>query len=181
MITEEEIKIANKIIDTGLVDEVYNSVELIADKKGELYPAYTKGKEQNYIGPDDSFKLYAYTRVNGVVTRVDQRLEGSCTKNYRISVPLRVVFFQDNREDNFDALAQRLMNSFIFLPDVTLTSFDSNPFRLAKQESPMGTFTFDETTFYLAVDIQLKIWISPNDCPENTCIVHPNPICKPKA
>lgn len=176
MITEKQIEIANALIATGLVNSVYHSAELVEDEKGIRFPAYKIGAEQIYIGPDDTKKMFAYIRSAGPATRAEEGREGSCSKMYRIQAPHRVVIFQDRVKENFDALISNLL-SLTFLKDVTLVSYNNNSFQLGKQESPIGSFAFDATTFYLAIDILIKVWIFPNLCKDDSCIVHPNPIC----
>ena len=176
MITEKEIEIAKALIGTGLINEVFHSVELVEDKTGVKFPAYQKGNEQYYVGPDDSKSRFAYIRQTGPVKPVDLTMEGSCSDLTKLSVPLRIVVFKDHEYENHDALIQRLL-SFTFLKDVKLVSFNNNAFQLGKQESPVGDFAFDATTFYLAIDISARIWISAKMCAEDPCALHPNPIC----
>ncbi|MEJ7611362.1 MAG: hypothetical protein WKF88_09325 [Ferruginibacter sp.] len=176
MIIEKEIEIARALLATGLVEKVYHSVELVEDKAGAKFPAYKKGSEQYYVGPDDSKKMFAYIRHTGTVVKLDEKSEGSCRKTYQLGHPLRVVLFQDHVKEDIEALARRML-AIVFLKDVHLVSVTTNAFQLGKQESPLGDFSFDATTFYLAIDIQVRLWISLGECEEDTCIVHPNPIC----
>lgn len=177
MIIEKQIEIGNALLATGLVNSVYHSAELVEDDKGVRYPAYKVGAEQFYIGPDDTKKMFAYIRTNGSAVRQIEDKEGSCSKMYKISAPHRVVIFQDRVSGNFDAIISKLL-SLTFIKDISLVSFNNNAFQLGKHESPIGTFSFDATTFYLAIDIQIKFWIFPNKCDEDPCIIYPNPICQ---
>lgn len=177
MITQRQIEIANVLLGTGLVNSVYHSVELLEDEKGIKYPGYKMGAEQFYVGPDDEKKMYAYIRQNGPTLKVDERLEGSCSKMYKMSSPQRVVIFQDHVKDNFDGMIKRFL-AVGFLKDVTLVSFNNNLPQLLRQEAKVGDFKYDSTTFYLAIDLQVKFWISGHLCnDEDLCTVHPNPIC----
>lgn len=179
MITEFEIDIAESLIATGLVNEVYHSVELIEDKTGAKFPAYQKGNEQFYIGPDDSLGRFAYIRQTGPAKAANIDLQGSCSGMAKLAVPLRVVVFKDNEKENHDALLQRLL-AFTFMKNVNLVSFTSNSFQLGKQESPVGEFAFDATTFYVAIDVIVNIIITATMCKDDTCKLYPNPICKPE-
>ncbi len=176
MITERQITIAKALISTGLLDCVYHSVELVQDDKGVKFPAYNKGAEQIYIGPDDAKKMFAYIRQNGATTKLEEKLIGSCSKMYKMAVPTRVVIFQDHCAEDFDKLTNKLL-AIIFLKEVSFTAYNNNAFQLAKQESPAGDFAFDATTFYLAIDVVMKFWITTDNCPEENCIAYPNPIC----
>lgn len=177
MITEKQIEIGNALLATGLVNSVYHSAELVEDKTGVKFPAYKIGDEQFYIGPDDTRKMFAYIRSSGQATRLTDDKEGSCAKMYKISAPHRVVIFQDHASGNFDAIIRKLL-SLTFLKDVSFVAYNYNAFQLGKQESPIGDFAFDATTFYLAIDIQIKFLIFPNQCDEDSCITYPNPICQ---
>lgn len=174
MITEKQIEIAQSLNDAG-VSVVFHSVELIEDDKGVKFPAYKKGDEQYYVGPDDTRKMFAYIRQNGAATRAREDKEGSCSKMYLMQSPCRVVIFQDHTKEDFDALTRKLLRVG-FIKDVSLVSFNANAFQLAKQESPIGDFAFDATTFYLAIDVLIKFWIFPNQCLSDECVIFPNPI-----
>lgn len=176
MITEKQIEIAKELLATGLVKEVYHSVEIIETKDGPKVPAYARGSEQYYVGPDDSKGMFAYIRKTGPVKPANAEPMGSCSGMYKLAVPLRIVVFQDNVKEDHDSLIQRLL-AFTFLSGVDLLSFTSNAFQLGKQEAPVGAFEFDATTFYMAIDVSAKIRITQTMCKEDTCIAHPNPIC----
>jgi len=172
MITEKQIEIANALLSTGLIEKVWHSVELVEDKGGVKFPAY----QENYVGPDDTKKMFAYIRSSGPTYTGRNLLEGSGAKMYSLIAPHRIVIFKDHCSDNFDNLIRRLLR-VAFIKDVTLSSFSSNSFQLAKQESPIGNFAFDATTFYLAIDVQIKLSVRQSECENDICIVHPNPIC----
>jgi hypothetical protein len=174
MITEKQIEIAKSLNSAG-VGVVYHSAELIEDDKGVKFPAYKVGDEQYYVGPDDTKKMFGYIRQSGPATRVRETLEGSCAKMYLMQAPCRVVIFQDHTSENHDALARKFLR-VAFIQGVSLISFSTNAFQLGKQESPIGKFAFDATTFYLAIDLQVKFWIFTNQCEDDECEVFPNPI-----
>lgn len=176
MITEKQIEIANVLLATGIVQSVYHSAELVADEKGLKFPAYKIGNEQFYIGPDDTKKMFAYIRQTSAAVRIREDMLGGCYKLYRIYAPHRIVIFQDHVKEDFDLLSRKMLAAS-FLKDVSLVSFNNNAFELAKQESPIGQFSFDATTFYLAVDLQIKLTLTIDNCITDTCIVYPNPIC----
>jgi len=174
MITEKQIEIAGVLNAVG-VGTVFHSCELIEDDKGVKFPAYKIGNEQYYVGPDDTRKMFAYIRSLGAATRVREDKEGSCAKMYLMQAPCRIVVFQDHTSQDFDSLIRRLLK-VTFISNVSLISFNNNAFQLGKQESPIGKFAFDATTFYLAIDVLIKFWIFPNQCEDESCPVYPNPI-----
>jgi hypothetical protein len=177
MITEKQIEIGHALLATGLVNSVYHSVELVEDKNGVRFPAYKIGAEQFYIGPDDTMKMFAYIRSFGQAVRQEEIKDGSCSKLYKMSAPHRVVIFQDHATGNFDAMINKLL-SLSFIKDISLVAYSNNAFQLGKQESPIGDFAFDATTFYLAIDVQIKFLIFSDKCDEDPCINYPNPICQ---
>lgn len=176
MITAQQIALAKILLSTNLVDEVYHSVTLHADDKGDKYPVYAKGGEEYYIGPTDKKKRFAYIRQTGPVMKGQEQKEGSEKKMYRLSSANRIVVFNRSEKEDFDSLIKKLLRP-CFNEDVSLISYQHNPFQLAKQESPVGEFVFDATTFYLAIDVTLSWWVDEKDCDDSACIVNPNPIC----
>ncbi|MEO7049879.1 MAG: hypothetical protein ABI091_31535 [Ferruginibacter sp.] len=176
MITEKQIEIAKALISTGEISQVYHSVELVEDKSGIKYPACKKGAEQYYVGPDDKKKMFAYIRQNGNVQTIEEILHGGCGKMYKVKIPLRIVVFHDHEKNDFDILVKKML-SFTYTKDISLLSFKTNAFQLGKEESPLGDFAFDATTFYLAIDVNVKMLMANSTCDEDACITHSNPIC----
>ena len=178
MMTEQQIALAKLLIATGVVDRVYHSVKLHADEAhSNKYPVYAKGAEEFYIGPDDKKNRFAYIRQTGPVTKGEERLESSEQKMYFLLAPNRIVVFKDREKENVDRLIRKLLAT-CFTENISLVSYQHDAFKLAKQETPIGNFSFDATTFYLAIDVQIRWWIDAKDCEEESCIVYPNPICK---
>lgn len=173
--TEQQIKLATLLLSTGIVEEVYHSVTLFADEKGDKYPVYAKGAEEFYIGPNDKKKRFAYIRGTGPVMKGDEVMEGSEKKMYHLSAANRIVVFNDHEKEDFDYLIKKLLLP-VFTDNISLLSYQHNAFQLAKQESPLGNFRFDATTFYLAIDVQVRWWIDSKYCDDEPCIIHANPI-----
>lgn len=175
MITEQQIKLAQLLLSTGVVSEVFHSVILYADENGDKFPVYAKGAEQYYIGPDDKKGRFAYIRQTGPVMKGNEVLEGSEKKMYLLSSANRIVVFKDRETENVDSLVRKLLKP-CFSDFVSLSSYQHNAFQLEKQESPIAKFAFDATTFYVAIDVVIRWWASEEDC-EEPCITYPNPIC----
>jgi hypothetical protein len=175
MTTKQQIAIAETIINTGLVTKVFHSCELLRnDQSQTLYPAYMLGKEFVYTGIDDAKGLFAYIRTNGDTVSVPFKMD-SCAKSYTMTVPMRIVFFNDNESRDFQELT-RLLSSFTFLANVNLVRIITDKFRLIREESPMFRENFDAQTFYVAFDITLTFVLLPSDCEPNVCPIYQNPV-----
>lgn len=176
MVTKEQIIIAETILSTGLVKEVYHSCELIRNEENKLmFPAYKSGKENIYVGVDDTKDLFCYIRNNGSVTVLNNTLVSSCNKSYEVSVPMRAVFFNDNETRDFGLLTTNL-SKFIFLKDVFLTRIVRDKYILSAEESTLWKTRFDGNVFYIAIDFTIKKFLQTSSCEEDLCAYYPNPI-----
>jgi hypothetical protein len=179
MTTAQEIKIAQRILETGLVNKVYYSTVLLRDEQNgqRMFPAYQRGADFVYVGPDDTQGLFAYIRLNGEISSVPFKIE-SCGGSSQITVPLRVVFFNDNEDRDHSWLLLKLA-SFTFMRDITLQRVIDDRFRLAKEESDLYRTRFDGKTFFVAFDVFLKVLLLSSQCEDTKpCESFPNPICK---
>lgn len=175
MTTLKQVEIAQLIADTGLVKKVFHSCQLIRNEvDGIMYPAYKRGNEYIYTGIDDTKELFAYIRENGDVVAVPMKL-GGCFKAYELTAPLRVVYFHDSEERDFDDLTRKL-TAFTFTPNVKLIKITLDKFRLVREESPIFRQHFDGKTFYIAVDIYVNFVYAKDDCETENCNSLPNPI-----
>lgn len=175
MTESKQIEIAQEIIRGGLVSKVFHSCQLLKDdQRRTLYPVYQVGADWTYAGIDDARGLFAYIRTNGDAVGVPFKLT-SCAGSYTMTVPLRVVFFNDNETRNHGELITQL-TAFTFLKNVTLTRIITDKFRLVSEESQVFREKFDAQTFYIAVDINVTFIHLPSDCAVEACIVHPNPV-----
>lgn len=170
-------EIAQAILATGLVPTVYHSCELVRNlENGRTFPAFKQGADYVYVGMDDTKGMYAYIRSNGDAPSVPLKLT-SCARQYEISTPLRVVFYND-RDDRDQHYLQTKLATFTFLTNVTLQRIIVDKFRLAKEENTINDPKFDGKVFYLAFDIIVKTVLLPDDCAADACETFPNPICK---
>lgn len=176
MIVDKQIEVAKILLSTNLLKQVYVDVELLQNDKGVKYPVYKTGNEQFYIGPDDTKDLFGYIRQTTPVNTIAEKNEGSCKKLYKLGIPSRIVVFKDHEERDFDTLISQLLKP-IFSSFTSLISINRNAFQLAQQESPIGDFAFDATTFYCAIDVMLSTWISDTICEVNNCLIYQNPVC----
>lgn len=179
MTTDKQIEIARALVATGLINKAFHSVELLPDAEGTgSFPAYKVGKEQYYVGPADNKGRFAYIRESGLTVRAEFDNTGSANKGYRVTTPCKVVIFSDHETADFEKLKTKLMNAFIFLPDVDFTSVSADAFVNGKNESPIGDYAFDATTFYIVVNIVIKGRLHRSNCPSEICVNHTNPIIK---
>ena len=175
MNTAKQIEIAEEIIRTGLVGKVFHSCQLLKnDQLQTLYPAYQVGAEFTYAGIDDTRGLFAYIRTNGDIVSVPFKVQ-SCARAYTITVPLRVVFFNDNESRDHAELVRQL-GTFAYLSGVTLVRIITDKFRLVREESSLFRAKFDGQSFYVAFDISLTFVFSASDCESKVCQVYPNPV-----
>ena len=175
MTTLKQIEIAEAIIKTGLVANVFHSVQLIKDDNFVTqYPVYRQGKEYVYTGLDDSKGLFAYVRAAGDIAGVPLKIQ-SCGRSYDMAASLRVVFFNDNEDRDQEDLLNKL-SSFTFLNGVTLQRIITDKFRLVKEESQIFRQRFDGKTFYAAFDVLVSFILLPSECETDPCVVYQNPV-----
>lgn len=175
MTTDKQIEIAEHLIAGGLVKSVFHSCQLLKDhQNGTYYPVYAKGAEYTYAGIDDTKGLFAYIRNHGDPVAIPYKLS-SCPGAYSVTVPLRVVFFNNSEDRDHEYLTTRLL-SFTFLKSVNLSRIITDKNRLKNEESPIFRETFDGKTFYIAVDVQVTVIMTNKICEKDNCIVHPNPL-----
>lgn len=172
-----QLDIAEKLLQTGLVSKVFHSCQLIrTEGQQTLYPAYQRGADFVYVGPDDTKGLFAYIRTNGDIAATVNKVS-SCGRNYDLVAPLRVVVFSDPEGRNHSELQRRLA-SFTHLANVTLVRMIDDKFRLTREESDLYRASFDAKTFYVAFDITVNLVFLQSDCePDATCDTIQNPIC----
>lgn len=177
MTTQKQLDIAQALLETGLVGKVFHSCQLIRNTDQQnLYPAYPKGTDFIYIGPDDTKGVFAYIRANGDTVAVPNKV-ASCARNYELTAPLRVVIYHDIETRNHQDLQRRLA-SFTYLTGVTLVRMIDDKFRLVREESDLYRQHFDAKTFYIAFDITVSILLLQSECEaEEPCEVKANPIC----
>jgi hypothetical protein len=178
MTTEKQIEIAYAIIATELVQKVFHSCHLHKDENSTtMYPVYQAGREFTYAGIDDAVGLFAYIRTNGDIIGAPFKLN-SCDHAYTLTIPLRVVFFNDNESRNHEELTRQL-GTFAFLKGVNLVRIITDRIRLVKEESPIFRANFDAQTFYVAFDINATIQMMANTCASKACATYLNPITCP--
>lgn len=175
MTTRQQIQVAERIIATGLCEQVYINCELF-QRDGKTMPVYKEGNDFMYIGPTDTRFMFAYIRPVGTSKRVAVDQLSSCSKNHKLSVLHRAVFFRDHEERNFELLQKKLL-AFTFDKNVDLIGTINSFQALSKLECSLGDFSFGPTTFYYAVDFNVSVSITRSDCDIDYCETIKNPIC----
>lgn len=175
-LVRKEIEIGEYLLAKGWINRFAHSVELFNDPKrgGALYPVYRNGDEFQYFGVDDTGGRFAYFRLNGSPQSSQQLKIGSCGKAYIVDAPVRLVVFNDWEKENHDQLVTKFL-SVTFMQNVNLFRYSSDMMNLAKEESPIGVFEFGGKTFYLAIDLMIKIELKRDSC-EEVCDPFKNPI-----
>lgn len=177
MIIDDQLSIADELLATGLVTQVFHSVELIKDTTNDNFlPAFPVGAEYSDITDLDKLGRFAYIRQNGDATAAPEKI-GSCGKDYFLNVPLRIVVYNDREDKDFNVLQARL-GSFAFLPRVTLLRVRVDKYALSREETNMRRENFDGNVFYVAYDISVQSLYLRSTCEVNECQTYPNPICK---
>lgn len=171
-----QINIAKALLETGIVEKVYHSCQLIQNQQNQkMFPAYQVGTEWHYAGVNDQQPAFAYIRTSGDIFSKPLAV-GGCGMTYQIATPLRVVVFMAHTAEDFDYLLRRL-TFFTFLPQVSLVRIIDDKWRLSREESELWAGAFAPDTFYVAFDVLVNFVLLPRDCGEKSCTIYPNPIC----
>lgn len=166
------------LINTGLVKEVFHSVEII-ETDNSRFPAYpaTDG-ELVYIGVDDSKIMNCYVRQTDDLRTGKRDQISSNVFEYEVTIPHRVVFFNDHEKRNQDDLIQ-IFVGIAFLPGVNLKRVIVDKEKLLQLETKPSGFKFDNSSFYAAIDIEITFRLQRNNCLQQiTCASIGNPYCK---
>lgn len=170
----------DKILDTGLTYRVFHSVKKFEDvNEGTTYPVYPSGIDEfTYVGIDDTKHMTVYCRQIDDLRVVKPELIASSLYNYRVAIPHRMVFFNDFEKRNQDDLLSRFIQ-FAFLPNIKLLRVIVDKERLANMESTAKGFNFGDETFYAAIDFEIALTLSQQNCEiELTCDSLTNPYTK---
>jgi hypothetical protein len=155
-------------------DEVFHSVEIIQNDKGERIPAYPLGDEYIDVVFSDT-KETIYIRRNGDDDVFEELKISSCAKAYKMRTPLRIVYSKDNVKNQAEIIF-KLMQS-VLIGGTKLKGIVRDKFKLAKDESS-GKFNLGATTAYFAIDIY-AYWNLTNDtCENDFCADIVNPLKK---
>lgn len=167
----------NKLLTDKLVTKIYTDV-FIMEENGNRYPVYPDGAEFKYVGVDDTKVMICYFRQLGEARNAKTIYVDSALKSYLLRVPFRMVLFNDYETRNFDELTVAFMN-VMFAQFLDFTALITDVKKIQQEENLIKNFTFDASTYYVAIDFTLSVEIFKNNCAEVIgCAQVENPICK---
>lgn len=167
------------LLNGNIVTRVYHSVTM-QDKGGKRYPAYKVGDDFFYVGIDDTKRMSCYLRQTGAMVVGKSEFFTGSAKAYYVTVPYRLVFFNDFEGRNFDELTAKILQG-VFLPGITLIRYYNDGNELMKVETSPELFRLGGTSFYKAVDLAVSFWMKPDNCEmEVGCTNIENPITEIK-
>lgn len=152
--------------------EVYHSVEIVTIDNIRK-PMVAVGTEWVDLSPTDEGERI-YIRRAGDDEVLDRLKIGSCTNDYAMRTPLRLVYFRDHASDPGRVLW--LLMQSILVGSVRLRSIILDKTKLQKDESS-GAYEFGPRTIYIALDFYVMWDLIRSECEEDFCEVIPNPIC----
>lgn len=153
-------------------NQVYHSVEIVtidAMKK----PMAPFMDEYIDLSPTDE-KEIIYIRKAGDDVAGESLKIGSCSKAYKMSTPVRIVFFRDHVQNRGQELAELLQA--VLSQGVKLTRVVTDKWKLQKDESS-GSYRFGPKTLYFAIDVNIFWDLIPDVCEKDYCIEVENPAC----
>lgn len=169
------LNLANSLLNH--FDEVFHSVEIIQNEKGEKLPAYPFGDEFIDVVFSDT-KETVYIRRNGDDEAVEDLKIGSCVKSYKMRTPVRIVYSKDYAKDHTNIIF-KLMQS-VLIGGTKLKGIVRDKFKLQKDESS-GKLNLGGSSAYFAVDVFVFWQLLPDNCEQDICLTLENPFkkCQP--
>lgn len=162
--------ISNSILQS--FDEVYHSVEIIQNDKGERLPAYPQNDEYIDVVFSDT-KETIYIRRNGDDEVQDELKISSCSKSYKMRTPLRIVYSNDYAK-NHSEIIFKLMQS-VLIGGTKLKGIVRDKFKLAKDEST-AKLNLGATSAYFAIDVYAYWNLANDSCEQDFCVDIVNPL-----
>lgn len=173
--SESILNLSNSLLQN--FDEVFHSVEIIQNEKGERIPGYPVNDEYADVVFSDT-KETVYIRRNGDDEVMEELKLSSCSKSYKMRTPLRIVYSKDYAEDHTTILF-KLMQS-VLIGGTKLKGIVRDKFKLAKDEST-GKLRLGATSAYFAIDVYVFWNLLPDSCEHDICITLENPLKCPAA
>lgn len=155
-------------------DEVFHSVEIIQNEKGERIPAYPFADEYKDVVFSDT-KETVYIRRNGDDEVQSEENISSCRKSYKMRTPVRIVYSKDFAADHPN-IVFKLMQS-VLISGIKLKGIVRDKFKLQKDEST-GKLNLGATSAYFAIDVYVLWQLLPDSCEQDICVDTPNPLKK---
>lgn len=170
--SETILNLANSLLSQ--FDEVFHSVEILQNEKGEKLPTFPVNDEYIDVVFSDT-KETVYIRRNGDDEVFEDLRIGSCVKSYKMRTPLRIVYSKDYAEDHTTILF-KLMQS-VLTGGTKLKGIVRDKFKLAKDEST-GKLRLGASSAYFAIDVYVFWNLLPDSCEQDICIELQNPLKK---
>jgi hypothetical protein len=170
--TETILNLSNSLLQS--FDEVYYSVEIIQNDKGEKLPAYQLEDEFIDVVFSDT-KETVYIRRNGDDEAVEDLKIGSCVKSYKMRTPVRIVYSKDFAKDH-NTILFKLMQA-VLIGGTKLRGIVRDKFKLQKEEST-ARLRLGATSAYFAVDVYVFWQLLPDNCEQEICLTLENPLRK---
>lgn len=157
------------VIATGYVEKIYHSVIMNPTKEGGKKPSAFIDSRVTYLGPDDTKGFSCYCRETGPTEiRSEERLSSCNLKLFKLQTPFRMVFQNQIEERNHEEIISALIGAFSKTSKVKFVRLNSIALDLLAQETPTGSFTITENTFYQAIDFLLLLEIQGTTCETDT-------------
>ncbi len=166
------------ILQTKFVTGVHHSVK-IQSQEGIGKPVAPVNGKFIYVGIDDREGFTCYCRQTGPADVESVEKIGGCSKKkYRLQVPHRLVFYNQEETRDHDTITARLTAATMDVYLVKLQRVLTIPDDILRTESPTGRFTFRDNSFYIAIDFFVLLDVMADTCEtEITCEGIDNPFC----
>jgi hypothetical protein len=169
---EAILALSNSLLSS--FSEVFHSVEIIQNDKGEKLPAYPLEDEFIDVVFSDQ-KETVYIRRNGDDEVTEELRIGSCSKSYKMRTPIRIVYSKDFAKDH-NTILFKLMQSAL-IGGTKLRGIVRDKWKLQKEEST-AKLNLGATSAYFAVDLYVFWQLLPDTCEQDICLTLENPLKK---
>jgi CRISPR/Cas system CMR subunit Cmr6 (Cas7 group RAMP superfamily) len=170
--SESILNLSNSLLQS--FDEVFHSVQIIQNDKGEKLPAYPLEDEYLDVVFSDT-KETVYIRRNGDDEAIEDLKIGSCVKSYKMRTPVRIVYSKDFATDH-NTILFKLMQS-VLIGGTKLKGIVRDKFKLQKEEST-ARLRLGASSAYFAVDVYVFWQLLPDNCEQEICKTLENPLRK---
>jgi hypothetical protein len=155
-------------------EEVFHSVEILQNEKGEKLPAYPLEDEFIDVVFSDT-KETVYIRRNGDDEVQEELRIGSCSKSYKMRTPVRIVYSKDFAKDHTNIIFKLMQSALI--GGTKLKGVVRDKWKLQKEESS-AKLRLGATSAYFAVDLYVFWQLLPDSCEQDICLTLENPLKK---
>lgn len=167
------------IIGTNLVSNLYHSAKLQRLNDGSFKVVAPVNNRFEYVGLEDTKGFSCYCRQTGPLeVENNEKIGSEWNKRYKVRIPHKLVFFNDKEDRDHEQISGQLVKALIGTDFVSLVRVHSNTEQILAQEAPGGKFSFNEQTFYFAIDFFVVLNLQEDNCEvEFNCNGVENPFC----